>query len=64
MPNDSGQGFYIHAMFQRDGSEGMSQIVEAHFLAACAFQYLLEPFSYIAWVDRLVRLGSGREYQR
>ena len=43
MSYHGGQCFDVHAVFQCHGGEGMAEIVKAHPLAVCAFQYLLKP---------------------
>ena len=57
-----GEGFHIHAVFQRQRCEGMSQIMESDTLAVCPLQYRLKPPSCHAGRDRSIRLHRGRKH--
>ena len=63
VPNDGGQRFDVHAVFQGDGGKGVPQIVKSDSFASGALQNDLEPFSYIARIDGLLRLAPGWEHQ-
>lgn len=63
VPNDGGQCFDVHAVFQGDGGKGVPQIMKSDSFAPGALQNDLEPFSYIARIDGLLRLDPGWEHQ-
>ena len=43
MPDDGGQGLYIHTMLQSVGGENMTQVVESHFFTSSVLQDLGQP---------------------
>ena len=62
MTNDGGEGFYIHAVLQRGGSEGMTQVVEADVFTFCPFQNRRQSLSHCRWVHGGVLLHRGGEH--
>lgn len=53
--DDSGEGLHIHPMFQRVGSENVSEIVEADAGQTSLFQKGFQPQVGGVWIDRLLR---------
>ena len=45
MADDGGEGFDVHAVFQRCGCEGMPQIVKSDVFAVSPFQYGGQPLA-------------------
>ena len=62
MPQHGREGFHIHAVLQRQGCEGVAQIMEAHMLTACVFQDELQSAAHHAGRDGAVLLHRGREH--
>ena len=62
MPQHGGEGFHIHAVFQRQRREGVPQIMESDTLAVCPLQYRLKPPARHAGCDRSIRLHRGRKH--
>ena len=62
MAQHGGEGFHIHAVFQRQRCEGVPQIMESDTLAVCPLQYRLKPPARHAGRDRSVRLHRGRKH--
>ena len=62
MSQHGGERFHIHAVLQRQGCEGVAQIMEAHMLAPCVFQDELQSAPYHAGRDGAVLLHRGREH--
>ena len=38
----AGHGFDVHSVLERDGGEGVAEVVESDFLDACSFQHPLQ----------------------
>ena len=62
MAQHGGERFHIHAVFQRQRCERMTQIMEAHMLAPCVFQDELQSASYHAGGNGAVLLHGRRKH--
>ena len=55
----SADGFYIHAVLQGDGGEGVAEVVESDLGDACPFKHPLQHIVHTVWGDGTA-VGRGK----
>ena len=63
MADDGGKGHDIHPVLQGQGGKSVAQVMKSYPFAPCPLQNYLQSLADIAGINRLLRLGAGREHQ-